>query len=90
MKIIWLLLLPIVNCEKLFKNIHIPLCKNCIYYKPSIYFDYESEFNECEIFDKKDDRKNDRKDDRKDDKKNDKKNIISYYSVDLCRNNEST
>jgi hypothetical protein len=77
MKIIWLLLLPIVNCEKLFKNIHIPLCKNCIYYKPSIYFDFESEFNECEIFDKKDDRKHDRKD------------VISYYSVDLCRNNET-
>jgi len=77
MKIIWLLLLPIVNCEKLFKNIHIPLCKNCIYYKPSIYFDFESEFNECKIYDKKHDRKDD------------KKNIISYYSVDLCRNNET-
>lgn len=85
MKFSWLLLLPIVNGENFFKNIHIPLCKNCIYYKPSMYFDFESNFNECEIFDKKDDRKNDKKDDRKDDKKN----IISYYSVDLCRNNET-
>ena len=85
MKFSWLLLLPIINCEKFLKNTNLPLCKNCIYYKPSIYFDFESEFNECEIFDKKDDKK----DDKKNNIKNDTKNIISYYPVELCRNNET-
>jgi hypothetical protein len=86
MKFSWLLLsFSFINCEKLFKNVNIPLCKNCIYYKPSLYYDFESNFNECEIFD----RKNDIKNDIKSDIKNITKNIISYYSVDLCRNNET-
>ena len=50
MKISWLLLsFSFINSEKLFKNVNIPLCKNCVYYKPSIYFDFESDFNECEM-----------------------------------------
>ena len=78
MKFSWLLLsFSLINCEKLFKNVNIPLCKNCIYYKPSMYFDFESNFNECEIFD------------IKNDIKNNTKNIISYYPVDLCRSNET-
>jgi len=26
-----------VNSEKIIKNINIPSCRNCIYYKPSMY-----------------------------------------------------
>ena len=77
MKINWLLLLSFVNCEKLFKTQNVPLCKNCIYYKPLLNYDFESNLNECEIFN------------IKNDTKNDTKNKISYYSVDLCRINES-
>ena len=73
MKFSWLLLLPFINCEKLFKSPNLPLCKNCIYYKPSMYFDFESNLNECEIFERK----------------NNTKNNILYDSVDLCRNDET-
>jgi len=39
---------------KFIKNIKYPSCKNCIYYKPSLYdFDFYSTFSRCEKFGKK-------------------------------------
>ena len=42
-----------VNCERFIKNHNIPSCKNCIYYKPETYSDFDSHINKCEKFGEK-------------------------------------
>lgn len=49
MRIIYLLL-SLVNCEKIIRNVNFPACKNCIYYKPSEYNTFVSGLNKCEKF----------------------------------------
>ncbi len=45
-----LYLLPILVCgEKIIKNVNLPVCRNCIHYKP-IAYDFTSELNNCDKF----------------------------------------
>jgi len=47
--------LCIFKPNKIIKNINIPSCKNCIYYKPNIlHNDFTSTYNKCEKFGEKD------------------------------------
>ena len=67
------LLLCMVN-DKLIKNINLPSCKNCIYYKINNFdSDFTSRFNKCEKFGEKD-------------IITDK---ITYSFADSCRNDEN-
>ena len=66
--------LCIIKPDKIIKNINIPSCKNCIYYKPNNFNnDFTSTFNKCEKFGEK----------------NIITDIITYNFADLCRNDES-
>jgi hypothetical protein len=66
--------LSLINSDKIIKNINIPSCKNCIYYKPNIlHNDFTSQFNKCEKFGEKDIITD----------------IIRYNFADFCRNDES-
>jgi len=68
------LLFALVNSEKIIKNINIPSCKNCIHYKPSYYInDFTGYYSECDNFGDK----------------NIITNKISYYSAEMCRNDEN-
>jgi hypothetical protein len=60
------------NSEKIIKNINIPSCRNCIYYKPETHYDFESELNKCEKFGEK----------------NIISNKILYDFANSCRNDE--
>lgn len=63
-----------INSEKIIKNINIPSCKNCIYYKPTMFDnDFTSPFVKCHKFGEKD-------------IITDK---ITYKYADSCRNDES-
>jgi hypothetical protein len=62
-------------CEpkSIIKNINVPSCRNCIYYKPCVYGDeFSSTYSTCEKFGEKD-------------IITDK---IKYYYVELCRDDE--
>ena len=48
------LILSLVNSEKFIKNINIPSCKTCIYYKPYSYNGDYSSLSRCEKFGEKD------------------------------------
>jgi hypothetical protein len=68
------LFLLMVQTNKIIKNINIPSCKNCIYYKPNIFNnDFTCTFNKCEKFGEKD-------------IITDK---ITYKFADFCRNDEA-
>jgi hypothetical protein len=68
------LLLSAVNSGKIIKNINIPVCRNCIYYKPDVYGDeFSSIYSRCEKFGEK----------------NIITDEIKYDYVDDCRKNES-
>ena len=68
------LLLSAVNSGKIIKNINIPVCRNCIYYKPYVYGDeFSSMYSRCEKFGEK----------------NIITDEIKYDYVDDCRKNES-
>ena len=73
MKISYLLLCA-SNTDKIIKNMHIPACRNCVFYKsdPSS-IQFASTFNRCEKFGEK----------------NIVTNEIRYDYADLCRTNES-
>ena len=74
MKYNYLLLLLVVNGENIIKNIKLPSCKNCIYYKPDNYnIDFTSSFTRCEKFGEK----------------NIITDKIKYDFTELCRENES-
>jgi hypothetical protein len=62
----------IKNSEKIIKNINIPSCRNCIYYKPAVYNNFDCETNKCEKFGEK----------------NIVTNEISYDFANSCRNDE--
>jgi hypothetical protein len=68
------LFLSMVQPEKIIKNINIPSCKNCIYYKPNyLNNDFTSTFNKCEKFGVK----------------NIITDEITYQFADLARNDET-
>lgn len=68
------LFLSMVQPEKIIKNINLPSCKNCIYYKSNILNnDFTSTFNKCEKFGEK----------------NIVTDIITYNFADFCRNDEN-
>ena len=54
MKFRWLLALPLIRGDRIIKNIDIPACRNCMYYKPSTYNGFTSSLNRCEKFGTKD------------------------------------
>ena len=54
MRFTWLLTLPLIRGDRLIKNIDVPACRNCMYYKPSTYNDFSSGLNRCEKFGTKD------------------------------------
>jgi hypothetical protein len=72
MKIIYLLLF-FVNSEKIIKNVNIPSCRNCIYFKPNIYNEFTSSTNRCEKFGEK----------------NILTDEIQYDFADLCRKDDN-
>jgi len=73
MKFILYLLFSLVNGEPIIKNINIPSCRNCIYYKPANYNnDFTSSLNRCKQFGEKDIVTNE----------------IKYDFADMCRQNE--
>jgi len=68
------LFLSMVPSDKIIKNIELPSCKNCIYYKPNIlHNDFTSTFNKCEKFGEK----------------NIITDIVTYNFADFCRNDET-
>jgi len=62
-----------INSNKIIKNMHIPSCKNCIYYKPSSANDFTSTLNKCEKFGEK----------------NIITDEITYTYADTCRHDEN-
>jgi hypothetical protein len=66
--------LCLINSDKIIKNINLPSCKNCIYYKPDIlHNDFTSTYNKCEKFGEKDIITDE----------------ITYNYADSCRSNEN-
>lgn len=49
MKIRSLFLLHMTNSEKIIKNINLPACRNCIYFKPNSFSDF-TYYGKCEKF----------------------------------------
>ena len=60
-------------CNKIITNGDLPSCRNCIYFKPTIYDEFTSSLSRCEKFGKKD-------------ILTDK---INYVFADLCRQDEN-
>ena len=58
---------------KQIKNINVPSCRNCIYYKPQLLHPYISSYSKCEFFGSKDINTD----------------IISYDYSDLSRKDEN-
>lgn len=58
---------------KQIKNINIPSCRNCIYYKPQLLHEYSSSYSKCDFFGSKDINTD----------------YISYDYADLSRNDEN-
>ena len=73
MKLLYLLFgLLVTNSEKIIKNINIPSCRNCIYFKPQTGSDFTSYLSKCEKFGEK----------------NILTDEIKNYYADSCRNDE--
>jgi hypothetical protein len=51
---LYFLLFTIVDSNQIIKNINVPSCRNCIYYKPPYYSDYSSSVGKCNKFGTKD------------------------------------
>jgi hypothetical protein len=66
-----LLVIYLVDAN-LIKNIDLPSCRNCKYYKPRYNSDYSSTLSKCSIFGRKDIHTDE----------------ISYDYADLCRNDK--
>lgn len=64
--------LYLVNSKQI-KNINIPSCRNCIYYKPQLLHEFSSPYSKCEFFGSKDINTD----------------YISYDYADMSRNNEN-
>ena len=55
MNFLFFLLFSLIKSEKIITNIKSPSCKNCKYYKPSLYnTDFTASYNECIKFGIKD------------------------------------
>jgi hypothetical protein len=68
------ILFTVVHSEQIIKNINIPTCRNCVYYKPSYFSpDFTSSLNKCTKFGNKDIITN----------------TISYNFADMCRKDET-
>jgi len=63
----------IANADRIIKNIHLPSCKNCIYYQPKYLNSEFSSMNKCEKFGEKDI----------------VNGMINYEYANSCRKNES-
>lgn len=50
----YFLLFALVDSNQIIKNINVPSCRNCIYYKPPYYSDYSSCVAKCNKFGTKD------------------------------------
>ena len=73
MKLLYLLFgLLVTNSEKIIKNINIPSCRNCIYFKPHTSSEFTSSLSKCEKFGEK----------------NIFTDEIKNYYADSCRNDE--
>lgn len=68
----FLFILYIIDA-KIIKNINVPSCRNCIYYKPLCDNDFSSSFNKCEYFGTK----------------NIQTDVIDYDDADVCRRDET-
>jgi len=75
MKLSYLLLCAIKtpNTDKIIKNIHLPSCKNCVFYKPNPSSSFTSPLSKCEKFGEK----------------NILTDEITYDYADSCRREES-
>jgi len=51
---LYFLLFTLVNSKQIIKNINVPSCRNCIYYKPPYYSDYSTSISKCNKFGTKD------------------------------------
>lgn len=73
MRFRWLFATPAIRGEKMIKNIDVPACRNCVYYKPNTYGGFTSSLNRCEKFGTKDIVTDE----------------IHYDFADLCRKDET-
>ena len=73
MFVLFLLLQLWLFDAKMIKNINIPSCRNCIYYKVEFYNDFSSNFNKCSFFGTK----------------NIQTNVIQNDFAAFCRNDET-
>jgi len=73
MKFSFLLLLFTASADKIIKNIHLPSCRNCIYYQTKNINPDFSSLNKCEKFGEKDI----------------VNGMIKYEYAESCRKNES-
>jgi hypothetical protein len=73
MKIPYFVILFTANADRIIKNIHIPSCKNCIYYQPNHLQHEFSSLNKCAKFDEK----------------YIVNGVIKYEYAESCRENES-
>lgn len=60
------------SSEQIIKNINVNPCVNCVFYKPSTFRKFTSEFSKCEKFGEKDIITG----------------VINYSYADSCRNNQ--
>jgi hypothetical protein len=51
---LYFLLIVLVDSKQIIKNINVPSCRNCIYYKPPYYGDYSASYSKCNKFATKD------------------------------------
>jgi hypothetical protein len=68
----WLFFFCVIDA-KIIKNINVPSCVNCKYYKPLPYKNFHSEYNECTYFGTK----------------NIQTGLIEYDTVISCRKDDS-
>jgi len=65
---------PMHNAKSIITNKNIPVCRNCVFYKPDIYGDdFSSRYSKCGKFGEK----------------NILTGKITYKYVDICRENET-
>ena len=54
MKLFYISLLSLASANKIIKNVNIPACRNCVFYRPDVYGDeFSSPYSRCEKFGEK-------------------------------------
>ena len=54
MKLSYISLLSLASANKIIKNVNIPACRNCVFYRPDVYGDeFSSPYSRCEKFGEK-------------------------------------